>query len=121
MDQLEIIKKIQNTQNNIKVFTAVPMGVLMILYFFSYATLIDNGLTGFLFFEIVTTVLFVLALIFLNPLSFFVVRLLYGSREPYKDVMQKLTAINIVQPAEKLVQEWGGNPEANQTDDAAAQ
>ena len=111
MDHLEVIQKIQQTQNNVKIFTAVPMGVLMILYFFSYATLIDHGLTGFLFFEIISSILFILALIFLNPLSFFVVRLIYGNRKDYKAIMGKLSAENIVKPAEVLLQEINQEPD----------
>lgn len=105
MDQLAIIKKIQNTQNNIKIFTAVPMGVLMIGYFFSYATLIDHGLTGFLFFEIISSILFVLAFIFLNPLSFFAVRLIYGNREPYASLLVKLSPDILVKEPEKILAE----------------
>lgn len=81
------------------------MGVLMILYFFTYATLIDHGLTGFLFFEIVTSILFLMALIFLNPLSFALVKLMYGRRQPYQSILQQLSPSSIVKPADQLLQD----------------
>ncbi|WP_455211707.1 hypothetical protein [Kaarinaea lacus] len=99
------IEKIQNTQSNIKIFTAVPMGILLLLYFFSYAPLIDYGYTTLLMIEIVTSILFVFAFIFLNSWSFQVVKIIYKNREPYRDIMQQLTSTNITKPAEQLCKE----------------
>ncbi|KPJ95920.1 MAG: hypothetical protein AMJ53_01795 [Gammaproteobacteria bacterium SG8_11] len=99
------IEKIQNTQNNIKIFTAVPMGILLLLYFFSYAPLIDHGYTSLLIVEIVTSILFVLAFIFLNSWTFRVVKMIYKNRSPYREIMQQLTPANIIKPAEQLRKE----------------
>lgn len=101
----ENIKKIQNTQNNIKIFTAVPMGILMLLYFFSYATLIDHGYGKLVMVEIITSILFVLAFIFLNSWSFQVVKFFYKNRAQYREIMQQLTPDNITKPAEQLCKE----------------
>ena len=101
----ENIEKIQNTQNNIKIFTAVPMGILLLLYFFSYAPLIDHGYTALLMFEIVTSILFVFGFIFLNTWTFQVVKVIYKNRAPYREIMQQLTAANITKPAEQLCKE----------------
>lgn len=99
------IEKIQNTQNNIKIFTGVPMGILLLLYFFSYATLIDHGYTKLLIVEIITSVLFVLAFIFLNSWSFTVVKFIYKNRSPYREIVQQLTVEKIAKPAEQLCKE----------------
>lgn len=100
-----IIEKLQNTQNNIKIFTAVPMGVMLILYFFSYAQLVDHGLMAMLVVEIVTTILFVLAFIYLNSWSFLVLKLLYKKRSPYGEIIRQLTAEKIVKSADQLSKE----------------
>lgn len=100
--ELSAIEHMQNTQGNVKVFSAIPMGVLMILYFFSYATLVDKGMTGALMFEIVTTILFLLALIYLNQVSFVVVKYLYRNKRPHRDLLIHLNAKNINDNAEKL-------------------
>jgi len=99
------IEKIQNTQNNIKIFTAVPMGILLLLYFFSFASLIDHGYTALLMIEIVTSIIFVFAFIFLNSWTFQVVKVIYKNRSPYREIMQQLTAANISKPAEQLSKE----------------
>ncbi|MCG6968176.1 MAG: hypothetical protein LJE85_00280 [Gammaproteobacteria bacterium] len=101
----ENIEKIQNTLNNIKIFTAVPMGILLILYFFSYATLIDGGYTALLVVEIVTSIVFVLGFIYLNTWSFQVVKWIYKNRSPYRAVVAQLTVENIVKPADQLSKE----------------
>ena len=104
-DLQQNIEKIQNTQNNIKIFTTVPMGILLLLYFFSFAQLIDHGFTSLLMIEIVTSILFVLAFIFLNSWTFQVVKVIYKNRSPYQEIMQQLTADNISKPAEQLSKE----------------
>lgn len=101
-DEISAIEQLQNTLSNIKVFTAIPMGVLMILYFFSYATLVDKGMTGALFFEIITTILFILALVYLNQVSFAVIKYLYKNKMPYRDLLRHINAKNINDKAEQL-------------------
>lgn len=101
-DEISAIERLQNSQSNVKVFTAIPMGVVMILYFFSYATLVDKGMTGALWFEIITTVMFVLALVYLNQVSFAIIRFLYKNKRPYSDLLNHITASNINDQAEQL-------------------
>ena len=74
----------------------------MILYFFSYATLVDKGMTGALWFEIVTTILFLLALVYLNQVSFMVIKYLYKNKRPYRELLHYLNAKNINDKAEQL-------------------
>jgi len=104
-DIFKAIEQIQKSQSNIKIFTAVPMGIIMILFFFSFATLIDQGMMGALYIEIGSTILFILALIYLNKISFFLVKKLYNSRKPHRSIIAKLTPVNINKSAERLVQE----------------
>lgn len=97
------IERLQNIQGNIKVIAGVAMGTLMILYFFSYAMLVDKGMTGALMFEIITSILFVLALIYLDQVAFFILKRLYQHRKPYSSLFVFLTAKNIGDKAEDLV------------------
>ena len=79
-ETLKAIKTIQKTQRRIAVTTGIIMGVLMSVYFFSFATLIDHGMFGVLLVEIITSVAFVFAYIFMNPLSFRLTRLFLTRR-----------------------------------------
>jgi hypothetical protein len=103
-DIIEAIETLQHSQSNIKIYTAVPMGVLMILYFFSYATLIDMGMYGVLAFEVITTVLFVLALIYINQVSFKLLKLRYRNKSPYNDVLSYISYSDLSGDAGKVSQ-----------------
>jgi len=52
----------------------------MILYFFTFAMLIDKGMNGALLFEIVTSVLFVLYFVFINRVAFEILKFLYRNK-----------------------------------------
>ncbi|WP_455206552.1 hypothetical protein [Kaarinaea lacus] len=86
-EMIETIESLQDSLNNIKVYTVVPMGVLLILYFFSFATAIDRGMHGLLAFEIVTTVLFIFAIIFINKLAFALLKMRYKNKAPFNSVL----------------------------------
>jgi hypothetical protein len=101
-EDIAAIERLQNIQSNIKVYAGISMGMLLILYFFSYAMLVDKGMTGALMFELITAILFVLALIYLNQVSFFVLKRLYRNRKPYRELFHYLTAKNIGDKAEDL-------------------
>ena len=104
-DILNAIEQIQKSQTNLKIYTAVPMGIIMILYFFSFASLIDHGMMGALYVEIITTILFILALIYLNNVSFILVKLLYKSRKLHSRIIRKMTPASINKTAKQLSQE----------------
>ncbi|WP_455202515.1 hypothetical protein [Kaarinaea lacus] len=86
-EMIETIESLQNSLSNIKVFTVVPMGVMLILYFFSFATAIDRGMYGLLTFEIVTTILFVFAIIYINKVSFVMLKMRYKNKAPFNSVL----------------------------------
>ena len=99
---IDAIESLKNSHNNIKVFTVVPMGILMIFYFFSFATLIDRGMYGLLMFEIVTTVLFVLAIVFINRFSFIILKMRYKQKSPYADVLNYLVYADLDNKADDI-------------------
>ena len=84
---IETIESLQNSLSNIKVFTIIPMGIMLLLYFFSFATAIDRGMYGLLTFEIVTTILFVFAIIFINQVSFVLLKMRYKNKAPFNGVL----------------------------------
>ena len=105
VDMIKTIEQIQHTQNNIKIFTAVPMGVLMIMYFFSFAALIDHGQMGMLGVEIGTTILFIFTFIYLNPITFYVVKRWYKKSQAHSKIISKLTPLTINKSADVLYEE----------------
>jgi len=108
-DIINAIEQIQKSQTNFKIYTAVPMGVIMILYFFSFASLIDHGMMAALYVEIITTVLFILALIYLNKVSFFWVKIWYKRRKLHSNIIKKMTPASINKSARQLSEEINFN------------
>jgi len=101
-DMLKDIETIQNTQRRIAVTTGVIMGILMSVYFFSFATLIDHGMFGILLVEVITSVAFVFAYIFMNPLSFKLTRLILGRR--HKQLLAHLAPRDIYKTPEQVIE-----------------
>ena len=92
-ETLEAIQAIQKTQRRIATISGITMGMLMSVYFFTFATLIDNGLFGALLLEIITSIAFIFAFIYMKPLSFRLTRLIHGRRHAV--LLQQLTANDI--------------------------
>jgi len=99
---LQAIETIQKTQRRIAVTTGVIMGILMSVYFFSYATLIDHGMFGVLLVEIITSVAFVFAYIFMNRLSFKLTRLFLARR--YGELLARLSPRDIYKTPEQVLE-----------------
>ena len=99
---IELIERLQHSYSNVKIFTAVPMGVLMILYFFSYAMLIDRGMTGILMFEIVTSILFVLYFVYINQAAFVLLKFLHRRKPHLNDMLSLMNASDLAMTADAL-------------------
>jgi len=101
-DTLNAIEAIQKTQRRIAVTTGVIMGVLMSVYFFSFATLIDHGMFGALLVEIITSIAFVVAYIFMNPLSFRLTRLLLARR--HGELFKRLSPRDVYKTPQQVLE-----------------
>jgi len=101
--RLAALQRIKNTQNNISTYAAIFMGSLMVIYFFTFAMLIDRGHSLALIIEIFTTVLFTCAFFFLNKLAFHATRLWYLGRRPYQEILSCLTPADMGLQGEELL------------------
>ncbi len=100
---LQALEHIQKTQNRIAMILGITMGMLLILYFFTYAMLMDRGYHGVLLFEAVTSVLFIIAFFFLTRISLLLTRLILGRRQPFDKLLRHMQpGDHNVPPAELL-------------------
>ncbi len=104
-DSIEMIKKIQMTQKNVKIYTGVTIGMLLIFYFFSFASLLDKAPAIFFLFELVTSIIFVVILIRLNPFSFKVTRWHYRNKPAQTELLNKLSPSDVDKRPETLAKE----------------
>jgi len=101
--ELTAIADILRTQGKVKLYTAIPVIFLLILYFFSFATLLDKAPLLFFMIEMVTGVIFVFVLIFLNKLSFKWTLRKYRHREPHGNIIVYMTADDVDKKPERLM------------------
>ena len=98
----QIIESLQQSYNNIKIFTAVPMGILLLLYFFSFAMLIDKGMVGALWFEIITSIMFVIYFIFINKAAFAILKILSRNNPGKNDILSLIDVSELAMKPEAL-------------------
>ncbi len=91
-DQSIIIESIRKKQENIAVVIGVVFALTMCVYFFTYAMLVDKGLSGALWIMGISSVLMLLALIKLKPVSFFFAKLWLGRKKDYRDAFSVIAA-----------------------------
>jgi len=84
-DQSMIIESIRKKQENIAVVIGVAFTLTLCVYFFTYAMLVDKGLSGALWMMGISSLLMLLVLIKLKPVSFFFARLWLARRPNYSD------------------------------------
>lgn len=95
MNRDEAIARIRKTQENIAVSIGTFFTLTMCIFFFTYAMLVDKGLSGALWAMGLSSVAMLLMLIKLKPLSFFLTRLWLGRRAELRDTFASLTAADL--------------------------
>ena len=93
-DQSMIIESIRKKQENIAVVIGVVFALTMCVYFFTYAMLVDKGLSGALWIMGISSILMLLALIKLKPISFFFAKLWLGRKKDYRDAFSVIAAMD---------------------------
>ncbi len=91
-DQSVIIESIKKKQENIAVVIGVVFALTMCVYFFTYAMLVDKGLSGPLWLMGLSSIAMLLVLIKLKPVSFFFARLWLARRPNYSDAFTVIAA-----------------------------
>ena len=84
-------------------YSAISMGMILIVYFFTFAMLVDKGYKSILLFEIVTSIIFFASFFFLNKIAFHITRLLYRNRQPHSNIMRMLRPSDITRKPEELL------------------
>jgi len=94
-DREEVIARIKKTQENIAVVIGSIFALTMCVYFFTYAMLVDKGISGGLWTMGISSIVMLLMLIKLKNVSFFLTRLWLGRRTELRDTFANLTAADL--------------------------
>lgn len=101
-DVTQDILNLQNKLSNMKIFIGVTMGMLMIIYFFTFATLIDHGMRGALYFELISSIAFVFGFIYLNRLGYWLLLRRFSSHRVYGPLLNQIDQEAISRDAAEL-------------------
>lgn len=89
-DQYTPLQQIKKSQENTVVVIGVSIAFVLLLYFFSFAAMVDHG-SALAWFQAVTTVLMAVMLVYIKRIAFFITRLRLGHRSPYRETLAHLT------------------------------
>ena len=103
-ETLSAIRRIKNTHENLVVITGVLIGMILLVYFFTFAMFVDKASTGLIWFEIITAILMALMLVYLKKVGFFLTKILLGRRADYRPLFAKLIAADLALDEKAIVE-----------------
>ncbi len=102
-ETLSAIRRIKKTHENLVVTVGVLIGMTLLVYFFTFAMFVDKASTALIWFEIITTILMALILVFLKKVGFFLTKLLLGRRSDCRAVLAALVAADLALDEEVIM------------------
>lgn len=105
--QLAAIRRIKKTHENLVVTIGITIGVILGLYFFSFAALIDSARPYVIEFMMVSTVLLVVALIYVKRIALLFTRLLLGRKAECRPLLAQLVVSDLAKDEALLAQQLG--------------
>ncbi len=90
MTSQEKIEFLLEKQRSTKIKIGVTIGMILIIYFFSYGGLIDKAPAGFMYFQLVTAIIMFVMLFMLNRISFKLLNRKFNTNPEYADILQQL-------------------------------
>jgi hypothetical protein len=103
-DNHSAITQIKKTHENFMVSIGILIGTLLVVYFFTYGALVDSVTSSLIWFEVVTSVLMVLALVFLKRVCFFLTRLKLGRHPEYRTVLANIQVTDLALDEQAIVE-----------------
>jgi len=89
------LARLRRIQENIAVMIGVVIALMLSLYFFTYAMLVDRGLTELLWAQAISAVIMVVVLFRLQQVAFFLLRLWFGRKREYRQLLRGLTLADL--------------------------
>ncbi|MDX1810422.1 MAG: hypothetical protein R3240_00620 [Gammaproteobacteria bacterium] len=85
--QKENLEKLLNKQRSIKITIGAVGGIILLLFFFSFATLVDKAPAEFYILEAIISVVIFASFFMLNKISFGWVKITKGKKEEFKAII----------------------------------
>jgi len=106
MTTQEKIEFLLEKQRSTKIKIGVTIGLILIVYFFSYGGLIDKAPPGFMYFQLITSTIMFTMLFMLNRISFKLLNRKYSKDSEYTDVVKQLTQTDVDEKIKTVVERF---------------
>lgn len=103
---LETIKAIQDSQRNIKIVIGSIIGIILVMFFFTFASLVDKAPPIFFTIETIIAIILTPILFMLNRVSFALVKLRKGSKAEFKETLAKMDKNDVDKKTEKVLESF---------------
>ena len=103
-ETLDAIGRIKKTHENLVVTVGVLIGMTLLIYFFTFAMFVDKASTVLIWFEVITTILMALMLVYLKKVGFFLTRILLGRRPDCRAVLAVLKTADLALDEQAIVE-----------------
>ncbi len=100
---LENIKTLQASQTNIKIWMGSIMGLILIIFFFTFATFVDKFPPIFFIIESIIALIFVPCFFMLNRVSFFLLKLTKNKQERFKTILASMDKDDVDKKTEEVL------------------
>lgn len=91
----QTLQRIKKIHERIVITTGIAMGIALSSYFFTFGMLIDSGGTFMLWFQVITSVLFIFGLIYIKPLALLIAKVLLVSNSDCRQMMKGMKAADL--------------------------
>ena len=103
---LESIKEIQDSQKNIKIVIGSTIGIILVFFFFTFASLVDKAPPIFFTIETIIAAILTPMLFVLNRVSFAVVKFRKGKKDGLKSTLEKMDKNDVDKKTEKVLESF---------------
>ncbi len=103
MTSQEKIEFLLEKQRSTKIKIGVSIGLVLIIYFFSYGGLIDKAPASFMYFQLFTSIIMVIMLFMLNRISFGLLNRKFSKQAEYSDIVKQLTQNDVDEKIKVIV------------------
>ncbi len=87
----QTLEKIKKVHERIVIIVGVTMGIALSSYFFTFGMLIDRDATFMLWFQVITSVLFIFGLVYIKPLALMLTKILLASNSDCRQMLNGMT------------------------------
>ncbi len=90
--QKENLEKLLNKQRSIKITYGSLSGIVLLIFFFTFAYLVDNAPPVFFIFETIVAAVIFVSYFMLNRLSFIWIKMTKSKKAEFMDIIPRLEA-----------------------------